>query len=288
MLCGYLIARRQLVSEPPRITLPLGFKALAPPEARACPLSAGSGPSAYAALGGFWSELWPFRREGLFPMRLGGRPPRTWGPTCCPLLALSPVLSGSRDPACFLATGGLGVPRLSPQAGTEDKVRMAWSGRLAALGGRTRAGEGRVCGKAAPRRMLWGSSFEVPVQAPSPQGAFTALTEHVWFVAFNVCGLAMLWPVGTSSRQVGRAERSGGWPQCSWAVGGLPEHTVWSAVLQPGLDAQVVGSGQWAVASALCLNTSWPCGAAGRSLRRAGPHRPASRDAGGSLALKSL
>lgn len=132
-----------------------------------------------------------------------------------------------------------------------------------------------------------GSSFKVPVQTPSFQGAFTALTEHVRSVAFNVCGLATLRPAGTSSGQAGRAEYSGG---------GLGVHGWLAASLSPRSGPQssssarapswwAVGYGRW---PAHCLNAAWPCGAAGRPLCGAGPHGPASRDPGGSLALKSL
>lgn len=133
-----------------------------------------------------------------------------------------------------------------------------------------------------------GSSFTVPVQTPSPHGAFTALAEHALFVAFNTCGLATLRPVGTSPGQVGRAERWDGRLRCPWAAGGLPQRPLWSAVLQPGLGAQVVGGGRWAVGGAGGQRAlSGPARQPG-SLRRAGPRVPASRDPGSSLALKSL
>lgn len=128
------------------------------------------------------------------------------------LPALCPVFSGSRDPGCFLATGGLGVPHLSPEAGTEDKVGMAWSGRPAAPGGRTRAGDGRVRGKGAPRRTMWAARSRSPCRLPASKGH--SLPSQ------STCGLSLLtcaaWPHSGRlaphlGERVGQSTRAGAW-----------------------------------------------------------------------------
>lgn len=194
---------------------------------------------------------------------------------------VAPCLYGD-PPLWFSATGGLGVPGLSPEAGTEDEVGMAWSGGPAALGGRTRAGEGGR-EKAAPRGMMWAAPSRSPCRRPAPTGRSlpSQSTRCLWPLT------RVAWP-----RSGRLAPRRGRWVGQSAGTGG-------SGVRGQRAASLSACSGQRSSSPARAPRW-WAVGGAGGqralsgparqpgSLRRAGPRVPASRDPGGSLALKSL